>query len=153
MSYRILATGCDSTRDFAARLVGEITPGEWRQLKEGGFAGEISDFNRGVLLRLRECDSRDIMDAPFDADGAGRMADMLEDFLSLHLSDNLPAQRWIALSCLALAFVFREPLHPVEVVKARVRMVDGRAAYFCPAREGDETLCGYCVCHPVSELA
>ena len=35
-----------------------------------------------------------------------------------------------------------------EVVKAETRVINGKPAYYCPACEGDDTLCGYCVCLP-----
>jgi len=152
MAYKSLVAGCASVGEFIARLIAGVSPDEWNQLEAGGFEGEINAFNRATLLRLREWDTGDGQRGSFDADGAERMADLLEDFLNQHLSDNPAARRWITLSCLALAFVFREPLHPIEVVGAKVNVVDGKVAYYCPAREGDETLCGYCACRPMSEL-
>ena len=150
MEYRDLTTDCNSAEDFAARLVAEVPSDEWRQLENDELAGEINAFNRGVLLRLRQHDYDSALDTPFDADETGRMADMLQGFLDEHLPDNPRAQRWIVLSCLALAFVFHEPLHPVEVVKAEVREVGGKTVYYCPACEGDATLCGFCVCRPIA---
>ena len=152
MGYEDLSAGRASTVDFATGLIASVSPGEWRQLEEGGFEGEVSAFNRAVLLRLRDCSADDVASKTFDVTAAERMANMLQDFLDEHLPDNPRAQRWIRVSCLALAFVFREPLHPIEVVKAETRVIDGKVTYYCPACEGDETLCGYCVCHPTSEL-
>ena len=153
MAHRCLAAGCMSDDEFAARLIADVSPDEWSQLEAGGFEGEINAFNRATLLRLREWDTGDGQRGSFDADGAERMADLLEVFLNQHMPDNPAASRWVTLSCLALAFVFREPLHPIEVVGTKVSVVDGEVTYYCPAREGDETLCGYCVCRPMSELS
>ena len=147
-----LIDGCSSADEFAVRLIAGVSSEEWCQLEQGGFEGEINDFNRATLLRLRERGVDDAPSGPFDAADVERMADLLQSFLGQHMPDDPDAGRWIMFSCLALAFVFREPLHPIERVQAEARVADGKATYYCPAREGDETLCGYCVCRPMSEL-
>ena len=141
--------GC-TRMEFASRLRSRIGNEDWSRLAGGSPDIDVNDFNRATLLRLRGFHADD--DAPVDEEAAARLEAMLADYLAEYMSDRPQAHLPIVLSCLALAFVFREPMHPVDVVGARVRVSDGAAAYYCPQHTGSETLCAYCACHPISEL-
>ena len=131
---------------FAARLASEIDDAGWDAL-EHDAALDINDFNRATLLRLRGLDAGD---GPVDEEKAAELRAMLESYLAQYMADRPDAQRWVVLSCLALAFAIGEPMHPVEVVKAQVRVnADGTKEYFCPMYDGPETLCGFCACEPL----
>lgn len=163
--------GAMARNEVVRRLRGEIGAGERASIEAGTQLGALNDFNRSTLLRLCDLeldgDDGDGDDGGFgfgpvavgavagpeveEADFAS-LDSMLREFLAEHLPDDPDAQRWIRLSCLALAFVFREPMHPVDVVDARLRVADGAATYYCPSHTGSETLCRYCASRPFEEL-
>ena len=150
VGFSRLTHGCTNASELAERLISEIPEDEWRTLENGGLKGEISDFNRVTLLRLHSLGTESVPNWQIDCSDAERMVKMLVDFLDVYMAENPAASRWVVLSCLALAFIFREPLHPFEVVKVERHVVEGEVAYFCPACEGNDTLCGFCVCRPTA---
>jgi len=104
----------------------------------------ISQWNRGTLLRMRGFvpEPGDISAASVEA-----LISSLCDNLERHMPDAPEGHRWIMLSCLFLAFVAWEPMHPREVVHHRNTVIMGRQHWFCPVREDSaESLCRFCVC-------
>ncbi len=104
----------------------------------------ISQWNRGTLLRMRG-----FVPEPGDIPAASVEALILSlcDNLERHMPDAPEGHRWIMLSCLFLAFVAWEPMHPREVVHHRNTVIMGRQHWFCPVREDSaERLCRFCVC-------
>ena len=132
-------------RKLAERLCDSISSQEWHVLETGEVEGGISEHNRAALLRLRTCDRSE--DEIADDDIASMEA-LLERFLEEHLPGRPAAARWITTACLALAFVLREPLHPVDLVGAECRMNNGHVQWRCPINEGAGTLCAFCPCEP-----
>ena len=126
-----------------------IAPEEWQALEEGSKALPVNDFNRGTLLRLREF-------KPLPEEVAADRVELLRAQLTNYLTEQLPdkpsAHRFIIASCMGLAFVLCEPMHPIESTGICLRMHGGRTVYYCPVREDHEgSLCNYCVCRSMDE--
>ena len=56
--------------------------------------------------------------------------------------------KYVIGSCLALAFLFKKPLHPQEKVNYIIRVEDGKEQYYCPYNEKG-TLCDFCAANPM----
>ena len=123
------------------RLRGSIAPAE-RAALERGEGLVISRHNRETLLRMLTTDpspdGRRVDPAVLSA-----MEATLQGYLDRYMPDRPEGHKWIMLSCVYLAFVAREPLHPRETV-GWVQREDG---YHCPARETTaDSLCRWCAC-------
>lgn len=119
-----------------------ITPAERAALESGGEGLVISRYNRATLLRLLAME-----DSPaeprVDPASLEAMTAALGDYLNRFLPDQPEAHKWILLSCVFLAFVVREPLHPREIVQWEAR----QDRYLCPLRDlSPLSLCRWCVC-------
>jgi len=123
------------------RLTGGITPAE-RAALERGEGLVISRYNRETLLRMLETGAAQYTHCVDPAE-VEAMRSALQGFLDRHMPDRPEGHRWIMLSCIFLAFVAREPLHPQPVVGWQRR----QGACICPAREvSADSLCRWCVC-------
>ena len=130
--------------ELLQRLRGHVRKDEWPLLADGSAPLVISRWNRATLMRMRGFEA-----PPGEAkdEDVGAMEALLADYLKRTMPDRPEGHRWILLSCLFLAFVAREPLHPAEIVGHR----PGPEGRVCPAREpGPDSLCRFCVCGPVS---
>ena len=124
------------------QLQDSINPGERRALENASEGLVISRYNRETLLRMLAMDGLP-EEGDIDAASLEAMKAALEDYLSRYMPDRPEGHKWIVLSCLFLAFIVREPMHPREIVGWK--RADG--AYICPAREmSPGSLCRWCVC-------
>ena len=140
-----------TTSDLLACLNGDVSDQDWRRLEASDPGLVISRWNRQTLLRMRgfQPDGADVDDRRVEA-----MERTLSRFLDRHMADQPEGHRWILLSCLFLAFIAREPLHPGEIVHHRPSMEGGRVVHRCPAREdAPDSLCRFCVCQSAREEA
>ena len=130
-----------SAATLLRRLTGGITPAE-RAALESGEELVISRYNRETLLRMLNTDVSRYTHCVDPAE-VEAMRSALQGFLDRHMPDRPEGHRWIMLSCIFLAFVAREPLHPQPVVGWQRR----QGACICPAREvSADSLCRWCVC-------
>ena len=127
-----------NTNELLSALRSRITPSERNALRENTVA-HISRYNRDTLLRM--LDLGEPMPVPVDATRAKALHAALQDYLNRYMRDNPEAHKWIILSCLFLAFVAMEPMHPQAIVGWE--KLDGD--YICPAREANG-VCRWCVC-------
>lgn len=138
-----------TARDLLNRLTSAVCEDDWRRLEENDPSLVVSRWNRATLLRMREYLAGD-----FDVDDAQveALKAALQSYLNRYMEKQPEGHRWIMLSCLFLAFVAREPLHPGEVVHHRKIVEGGRIVYRCPAREDSPgSLCRFCVCRHTTE--
>ena len=133
-----------SRKALLEEIVASISDGEWAALESDTCPLPVNAFNRATLLRLRkyEPESDVIEEARIEG-----LRSQLESFLDEHLADNPGAHRFIVASCLGLAFVLHEPMHPIDRVGIRLSVHEGETQYYCPSREPG-TLCDSCVCLP-----
>lgn len=130
-------------------ILESVTAEEWLALEDGSRLLVVSDFNRATLLRLRELDPPD---GEVDDERVALLQSRLVAYLREQLPDKPDAHRFIVSSCIGLAFVLCEPLHPIESTGIRFRVNDGAATYYCPARENQRgSLCEFCVCRDMGE--
>lgn len=130
-------------------ILASITPGEWQELENGPGSLPVSDFNRATLLRLRDLDR---LGGEVDAGRVELLRSRLEAYLLEWLPGKPDAHRFIVASCIGLAFVLCEPLHPIAPTGIRLRVRDGSATYYCPVREDhDGSLCEFCTCRDMGE--
>ena len=129
---------CMTRNDLLNNLRGQISPAE-RAALWNDTVQNISRYNRMTLLRILECEEPD-----YGRMGAGRAEALhvaLREYLNRYMPDTPEAHKWIILSCLFLAFVAMEPMHPQAIVGWE-KKEDG---YFCPSRE-EGGICQWCVC-------
>ena len=125
-------------------LLARITPEELTHLKTNSPALILSSFNREKLLEMRDFPAQEKEISP-EKVKALHLA--LRDYLNVYMIDQPEAHKWIILTCLYLAFVKGEPLHPKEIAGYIERNDCGKRVWFCPLREGGEgSICSYCVC-------
>ena len=120
-------------------LFDSITEDEWAKLewnKEKIFIGE---FNRSVLLRMRDyrCDMHE--DVP---DGKiGKLYALLKRYLEKYMPECPEGHKWIYIACVYLTFIEKLPMHPQTVTG----WVERDQAFFCPAHSGKDSVCECCV--------
>lgn len=132
------------------KLLDSYSDEEWEMLRRNQFPFFVSAFNKDTLLRLRE--EIPEPDADIPEDEVSRMREQLKAFLVKYMPDHPDAHLPIILSCLALAFIFSEPLHAAYQTRWIRRCLGDKEVYCCPAREeGADSLCRYCICRGISE--
>lgn len=137
-----------SKTELLRQLNGQVSAEERAALENGGVGLVISQYNRRTLLGMLSTGEAALRaEAPeerrIDPGHVGALRSALEGFLAQYMSDRPEGHKWIILSCLYLAFVAGEPMHPQEVVRWTYRCGE----YRCPAREDTEgSLCRWCVC-------
>lgn len=125
-------------------LIRAISNEDWQRLDRNDPSLVISQWNLKTLQRMRA-----YRPAPGSVcvEKAEEMKLSLSRYLDRYMPDKPEGHRWIIISCLFLAFVAREPLHPRDIVRHRQVLIHGRTAYLCPAHEAsEESLCRFCVC-------
>lgn len=126
-------------RDLKEKLLNCITKEEWSQLEQKSKEVNINDFNRGVMLRLKEnCD--DSLDLVPEKE-IKQLADELKDYLNKYMQDQPEAHKWIIFACIYLTYLEQVPMHPQD----KVNWVKKEDGYFCPYYSG-EGACLYCMC-------
>lgn len=115
-------------------LKAEITPEERDTLARDAVP-RISRYNRATLLRMLDTPASTGDVDPAAVEG---LRTALAEYLDRYLPEDRAAHKWITLSCLFLAFVVREPLHPQAVT-------GWDASHRCPARE-EGGICRWCIC-------
>lgn len=140
-----------TAQDLLERLTGAVSDEDWRRLAEGDPSLVVGSWNRATLLRMRGFQPKAF---EIDVARADALEASLRSYLNRYMPDRPEGHRWIILSCLFLAFIAREPLHPREIVHHRAAFEDGAIVYRCPSREASpESLCRFCVCHSERERA
>lgn len=136
--YNSCAQTCMTRNDLLQDLRAQISPDERAALRDGTVPN-ISRYNRMTLLRILECEAADL--GRTDAGRVEALRAALREYLNRYMPDTPEAHKWIILSCLFLAFVAMEPMHPQAIVGWK-KAEDG---YLCPSREEDG-ICQWCVC-------
>ncbi len=108
----------------------------------------IGSYNRATMLRmLRDTGARE---KTVDTDRADALENALRSYLDRYMADMPRGHKWVILSCLYLAMVAGEPMHPQAITGWR-REGD---RYYCRAREDTpDSTCRWCVCRPYSEMS
>lgn len=82
-----------------------------------------------------------------DSTQVSELAGMLTDYLERYLPGEPLRARLITLSCLCLAFVLHEPMHPTDRVEAKQETRGGRQVWVCPCKvTGERNICDFCAC-------
>ena len=75
-----------------------------------------------------------------------------KDFLSEYMKEKPEWWKWIIIVCVYQTYVAEKPMHPIEVMKIRVRNEAGKTIYECPGKTEDKnTVCYYCVCQAMPD--
>lgn len=137
--------------ELRRELLAVLSAGEWEALESGQTAVPVSSYNREVLLALRDGEREFSGEAE---DGSIRaLRESVEGYLARYWPEEPGAHKYVVLTCLALTFLWEKPMHPPEKVHYRLRIENGQARYFCPAREeGEDSVCRFCRSQPMSEL-
>ena len=137
-------------RELIATLVSRFTDEEWAALEDKSVSGElVNEFNRSALVRMRHCETG--LDDELAGDEARELDAMLTDYMATYMTERPAAQKYFVASCLSLAFVLEEPMHPVERVQAVAELRGGRTVYHCPSKvTGERNICDFCVCEALT---
>jgi uncharacterized protein (UPF0305 family) len=133
-----------TTSELLDLLIHSISSEDWQRLDRNDPSLVISRWNLKTLQRLRGYHP-----APgtIPVDEAEELRLSLSRYMDRYMPEKPEGHHWIIISCLFLAFIAREPLHPQEIVRHRQVLKDGRRSFLCPAREESaESLCRCCVC-------
>ena len=136
--YNSCAQTCMTRNDLLQDLRAQISPAERAALRDDAVHN-ISRYNRMTLLRILECEAPE--HDRIDAGHAEALHAALREYLNRYMPDTPEAHKWIILSCLFLAFVVMEPMHPQAIVGWK-KMEDG---YLCRSRE-ENGICQWRVC-------
>ncbi len=137
--------------ELKEQILGAFSAEEWAAMEEDRVTVPLRAFNRETLLRLRDGDE----DFPGEAEDGpvAELREMLERYLAREWADEPLAHKYVVQVCLALAFLYEKPMHAPDAVKYRTLVENGRAKYFCPAREeGAGSLCRFCPTEPMAAL-
>lgn len=137
-------------RELIAELEGRFSAEEWTALEDGSVSEElVNEFNRSALVRARHCETG--LDDEIAGSEARELDAMLTDYMATYMTERPAAQKYFVASCLSLAFVLDEPMHPVERVQAVAEERDGRIVYHCPSKVvGERNICDYCACESLA---
>lgn len=137
--------------DLKSKILAAFREEEWAALEAGEQKVPVSDFNRNILLRLREQDE----DFPGEADDDA-VADLYQTtaaFLESCWPDEPGAHAYVLQACIALAFLYHLPLHPQNTVHYESCVRNGDARYFCPMREEKSgSVCPFCPAESMTEM-
>lgn len=137
--------------ELVDRIVDMLDEDEWEDLDDGVQEAVVSDFNRRILLSLWE----GYGEFPGEVDDAEveELQHAVEAYLNREWAQELGSHRYVVMTCLARAFLYRRPLHPPEFVRYHRFIVNGDPRYFCPMRDpGEGSLCRWCSAEPMDEL-
>ena len=124
---------------------------EWAALEAERTAAPVSRFNREVLLALR--DREEDFHGEAEDSRVRALRETVAAFLKQYWAEEPGAHKYVVLVCLALTFLYEKPMHPPERVRYRTLVREGKARYFCPAREpGEGSVCEFCRSEPMSAL-
>ena len=136
--------------ELRKEILSAFTEAEWDALVSGQPAAPVSPFNRETLLDLRERE-----DFPGEASDARVRAlrETVEGYLRRYWPEEPGAHKYVTAVCLAMTFLWEKPMHPPEKAHYRSLVREGKARYFCPAREpGEGSVCEFCLSESLSEL-
>ena len=130
--------------ELKRKLCGKISDREWGLLGTGSPELYVSAFNRAKITEMLYYPAGE---KSVDLSRVQELHHALQTYLREYMAEKPEAHKWIILSCLYLAFVREEPLHPKEAAGYVARSDHGKKVYFCPLREGGpDSICSYCVC-------
>ncbi len=127
-------------KEMRKKLIDSITKEEWEQLEQSTGTLSIGEFNRNVLLHIRDNDCGMEEDIPDER--VQRLSVLLRDYLEKYMADRPEGHKWILIACIYLTFIEKIPMHPQDAVK----WVERNHEYYCPAHSGAGSVCEYCVC-------
>lgn len=124
-----------------------ISQKEWEQIQRGDLS--VSDFNRSVLLEMKESDAED-EEGFVDEQLAKELSDVLEREFSQSLSEK-QTWRYEIIGSLYLTYLAKRPVHSIEELEIRVTEGKEGHTYECPKKSSKrDTSCYFCVCRKLS---
>lgn len=121
-------------------LFDSITEDEWIRLEQNAKALPVGEFNRHVLLRMRDNQCGTYGDVPDER--VSRLYILLKGYLEKYMPECPEGHKWIIIACIYLTFIEKLPMHPQAVTG----WVERDQAFLCPAHSGQGSICEYCVC-------
>ena len=137
-------------RELARRIVSSLDGKEWERLEEGTTAVPVSDYNRRVLLRMQE--RMDDYIGRADEERIELIGREVRAYLEQMWPEEPGAHKYVVAACQILAILEEKPFHPPEAAGYYTVVRDGRAEYYCPAREKDGPVCLLCSAQDTTEL-
>ncbi len=129
-------------------LLAAFSDEEWAALEAGRTTVPVSGYNREVLLALRDGE-REFPGQAVD-DRLRELRETVERYLARYWPEEPEAHKYVTAVCLALAFLYEKPMHPPEKAGYLTVVREGKARYFCPAREpGEGSVCLFCPAEPM----
>ena len=136
--------------ELRKEILSAFTQEEWAALASERTAAPVSRFNREMLLDLRE---REDFPGEADDEKVRALRETVESYLREQWAEEPGAHKYVVAVCLVMTFLYEKPMHPPEKALYRCLVRDGKARYFCPAREpGEGSVCEFCLSEPMSTL-
>lgn len=131
------------------KLQSGVSETEWKEFLENPEF-PISKYNRITLMEMK--DAKVGQEKEVSVNEILKLRRLLKDFLSEYMKEKPEWWKWIIIVCVYQTYVAEKPMHPIEVMKIRVRNEAGKTIYECPGKTEDKnTVCYYCVCQAMPD--
>ncbi|MBQ8306730.1 MAG: DUF2115 family protein [Blautia sp.] len=131
---------------LAEEILASFTEEEWKMLENGTIPVPVSNYNRKILLGLKNRNTA--FEGHVREEDVRSLLDALQVFLAQTWAEQPDAHKYVIGACLALTFIKEVPMHPQEIVRYTETVENGVKRYHCPAK-GDSVICRYCVTEAV----
>lgn len=133
-------------QELKEKLLAWVTEKEWEQLQKEENSLLIGEFNRLVILNLKEKESQNL-EGTVSEEKVKELYDSLKEFLQMYMDKQPEGHKWVILASIALTYIEEKPMHPQEVI----HWVQKDGIYFCPACSEDSVICRQCMCEKLKE--
>ena len=146
-------------KDISLAEIGQnhtLAKQEQSDSKTSNAAQLLSEYNQQTLLEIK---SRECTDVIVEIDSAvlNEFSSRISSYLDKYAPGQAALKQYILLISTYLAFIARQPLHPVGLVFAGAgQIVSKGGAYYCPVKNtqlyAEFAVCRYCVSRDSSAL-
>lgn len=136
-------------QDLLQQILSHYTEEEWEGLEKKTLNIPVNETNRRTLLELRDADSAFKGEA--DETPIQKLTESLKEYLDEVWAKEPLAHKYVIDVCLINTFLYEIPMHPQESVHYYTYVDDGKALYYCPAKQ-QSFICNCCKARFCDEL-
>lgn len=133
-------------QELKNQLLNWVTEEEWEQLARENSTLLISDFNRQVIIAMKENETKE-PDKAVDEEKVKELYQSLKEFLEAYMDKQPEGHKWVILASIALTYIEEKPMHPQEVI----HWIEKDGKYLCPVCSEDSVICRQCMCEKLEE--